>query len=97
MHKGTAVNYRVMVNALRRFIMRDDLDISEISANFLKAFERFIEGEPSQRGSNRKTKQEETEDKGGRAVSLYLYCIRSNHNKAKAEYNDEDRGLIRIP
>lgn len=97
MSEGTAVNYRVMVNALRRFIMRDDLDISEISASFLRSFERFIESEPSQRGSNRKTKQKETETKGGRAVSLYLSCIRAIHNKAKTEYNDEDRGLIRIP
>lgn len=97
MGEGTAVNYRVMVNALRRFIMRNELDISEISASFLRNFERFIEKEPSQRGNNRKTKQKETETKGGRAVSLYLSCVRAIHNKAKAEFNDEDRGLIRIP
>ena len=78
--------------------MRDsDLDISEINTAFLKNFVNYIEAEPSQRGDNRKGKQTEITDKGGRAVSLYLSCIRAAHNKAKAEYNDEDRGLIRIP
>lgn len=95
---GTAMIYRTAINTLRRFIMRDELDISEINVSFLRAFERFIEAEPSKRGSNRKAMTEKAkEGKGGRAVSLYMSCIRSLYNQAKDEYNDEDRGIINIP
>ena len=97
MNKGTGGIYLNAANALRRFLKRDTLDISEISAKFLREFERFLENEPSQRGNNRKTDKDDIPPKGGRAVSSYLACIRAIHNKAKAEFNDEDRGLIRIP
>ena len=42
-------------------------------------------------------KRKQTVKKGGRAVSAYIACIRAIHNRAKAEFNDEDRGVIRIP
>lgn len=35
--------------------------------------------------------------KGNRAPSLYLDMLRKVHNKAKAEFNDEDLGIISIP
>lgn len=94
--EGTAVIYKAALNSLRRFTGRNELDISEINVKFLRAFERFIESEPSKRGSNRKKGTGE-EQKGGRAVSLYMSCIRALHNRAKDEFNDEDRDLINIP
>lgn len=95
---GTARLYRNTVSALRRFLMRDtDLDIGEINTAFLRNFENFLENEPCQRGNNRKSKSKELKPKGGRAVSAYLACIRAIHNKAKKDFNDEDRGLILIP
>lgn len=97
MSKGTGGIYRIVSNALCRFLKRDTLDISEINAAFLRNFETFIETEPSQRGHNRKTGKAEIKPKSGRAVSLYLACVRATHNWAKLEYNDEDRGIIRIP
>lgn len=97
MTPGTASAYRIAFNALRRCIGRDTLDIGEINVAFLRRFERFIEEEPSQQGNNRKEAKKEIKPKGGRAVSAYLACVRAIHNKAKAEYNDEDRGVIRIP
>lgn len=97
MSKGTGGIYRIVSNALCRFLKRDTLDISEINAAFLRNFETFIETEPSQRGHNRKTGKAEIKPKSGRAVSLYLACVRATHNRAKLEYNDEDRGIIRIP
>lgn len=30
-------------------------------------------------------------------VTLYLNCIRATHNVAKIEFNDDDRGVLRIP
>lgn len=97
MNPGTASTYTIMLSALQRFIKRDHLDIIEITTAFLRDFEKFIEAEPSQQGSNRKTEKKDIKPKSGRAVSAYLACVRAIHNKAKAEFNDEDRGLIRIP
>lgn len=94
--KGTGAIYKAAVNALRRHIMRDELDISEINVAFLRGFERFIESEPSRRGNNRKTSGEKIK-KGTRAVSLYMSCIRALYNQAKEEFNDVDRGIINIP
>ncbi len=97
MNPGTAATYKIMLSALQRFIKRDHLDITEITTAFLRDFEKFIENEPSQQGNNRKKDKEEDRPKGGRAVSAYLASVRAIHNKAKAEFNDEDRGVIRIP
>lgn len=75
---GTAMIYRTAINTLRRFIMRDELDISEINVSFLRAFERFIEAEPSKRGSNRKAMTEKAkEGKGGqrRPRRLFVHVV----------------------
>lgn len=58
MNSGTASIYMTALNALRRYIGRDTLDIGEITAPFIKGFVQFIESEPSQRGANRKQKGE---------------------------------------
>jgi len=97
MKKGTGNLYLNMVNSLVRFIKREELDIFEITTNFLNDFEKHIANEPSQRGSNRKAERKNLPTKGERAVSLYLSCLRSMYNKAKDEFNDEDRGIINIP
>ncbi len=97
MNPGTGGIYKNMLSALQRYIKRDSLDISEINTAFLQGFEAFIGNEPSMRGNNRKKATEEVEKKGSRAVSLYLSCVRAIHNKAKEEFNDEDRGIINIP
>ena len=98
MKSGTAAFYVAAINTLVRFINKDSIDISKIDTEFLRNFKSFIEDEPSQRGSNRKstTRKGESNPKG-RAVSAYLTCIRTIYNKARDKYNDEDRGVIRIP
>lgn len=97
MKKSTGDTYVNTVNALRRFLGRDEMDIQEVNKAFLQAFEKFLQTEPSQRGNNRKFDKKQQAPKGGRAVSKYLACVRAIHNLAKNEYNDEDRGIIRIP
>jgi hypothetical protein len=96
MKKSTGDAYVNAANALLRF-KPGGVDISVINAKFLREFEAFLENEPSQRGNNRKTDKKEIPPKGGRAVSKYLGCIHAIHNRAKLEFNDEDRGSIRIP
>jgi len=97
MNEGTANSYRIMLNSLRRFTQREHLDISEINSSFLDGFLNFLKQEPNQQGNNRKEKKGSLKPKKGRALSAYLSCIRAIHNSAKLEYNDEERGIIRIP
>ena len=97
MTPGTASTYLIMLGALLRFIKRDNLIYLKLPRFFLRDFEKFIESEPSQQGNNRKIEKKDIKAKSGRAVSAYLACIRAIHNKAKEEFNDEDRGIIRIP
>jgi integrase len=96
---GTAQIYKGMISALKRYIKRETLNISEITTSFLKGFEKFLESEPSRQGNNRKTVdgKEAKKPESGRKVSAYLSCLRAIHNMAKDEYNEEDVGLIRIP
>ena len=97
MSEETALNYNCMLNCLQRFIKRENLDILEINTVFLDKFKRFIESEPSQMGSTRKFDKKKLPEKVTRAVSLYLGFLRSIHNKAKKDYNQEDIGVILIP
>lgn len=97
MNSGTASIYMTALNALRRYIGRDTLDIGEITTPFIKGFVQFIESEPSQRGANRKQKGETaTKNKGNRALSLYISRIKTIYNRAKEEFNDEELGQMNI-
>ena len=98
MAPGTGRNYITTLHAIKRFIKRDSLDISEITYTFLKKFEAFLENEPVLKPDKNGNLHEQTATKrGGRAISLYMACIRAMHNRAKEEYNDEDCGQINIP
>lgn len=76
---GTARSYESAVNALVRYLKRDNLSIHEVTVKLLTDFCKYLMNEPAR--PNR--------TKGERAPSLYLGNIRILHNKAKAMYNDE--------
>lgn len=96
--KGTGANYNIALNAFCRFLKRDCIDISEITPKLLTEFEKYIENEPVMRGDTKMhTAITDKSKSKGRAVSLYLGCIRHIHNCAKEEYNDEANGVINIP
>lgn len=84
---GNANTYTVALNSLVRFAGRKNVSIGEITPKFLQRYVEWLEATPSPTGRK----------KGGRAASLYLSNIRALHNMAKAEFNDEDVGIIRIP
>ena len=94
---GTAKNYRVAINALVRFIGEEYLDINLITASFMREFERHLKNEPSFKGRRDGGSKPTLKPKGKRVISLYTSQIKTLHNLAKDEYNDEDRGIIRIP
>jgi len=98
MSKGTARTYTTALNALCRFIGSEKLDIRHITVRFLEEFEKFVANEPVYKADrNGKLHEQIRTKEGGRAISSYLGCIRALHNRAKFEYNDEDRGIILIP
>lgn len=76
--------YKIALNNLEKYTGRE-IDINEITTHFVNNWIKWIRERPSSR------------KKGGRAESLYPETIRSLHNIAKDEYNDEDTGDIKIP
>lgn len=86
---STGRTYVYTLKMLRQFIGEDHLDINRISYSFLVSFENYIK-------ENLK-KTDKTDSHNPRAVSSYLSCVRHLHNRAKLEYNDEERGVVLIP
>lgn len=56
------------------------LDISEISAQWLTKYEEWLRKNEKAEGT----------------IHIYMTLIKSTHNHAKYEYNDEERGIVRI-
>ena len=86
-HIGNAKSYEVSLNNLVKFVGREKVSIREITVRFLNNYIKWIQEQPSRT----------SRVKGERAQSLYLSNLRAIHNRAKAEFNDEDLGIIRIP
>lgn len=84
---GTAAKYVIAINSFVRFIGRDSIDVSEISSSMLSEWRDWI-GETYDRKKG---------TKGLAAQNRYLCCLRAMYNKAKNEFNDEERGKIPIP
>lgn len=94
---STGKSYHIAMNSLKRFLGRDSLDISEITVGFLKSYEQYLREEPVYTGKASGVSVPTDKRKKGRAVSLYLSKIKTLHEAAKREFNDEDRGVINIP
>lgn len=94
--ESTGKQYMVMANAVVRFIGRDSMDISEITGNFLRAFESHLKTEPVHKNTNKKAEPIDKK-KNGTSIHNYISKIRTVHEQAKLEYNDEDNGIINIP
>jgi integrase len=95
MEPKTAEGYRTALNAVKRFIKKDHIDINEITSAWVRQFREFLETEPQVVG--KKGTKYRQKSRGSRAVSYYLGCLRSLHNKARLIYNDDDAGHIVIP
>lgn len=90
-----APNYTSALNALIRFIGKEELDINLITLDFLENFKAFLNKEREER-----TKKLITQGKrvpSNRSLSLYLVSIKKLFNEAKKKYNRKDKNLILIP
>lgn len=94
MEPKTAEGYQTSLNAVKRFIRKDRLDINEITKAWVRQFREFLETEPAVQGNGMTYRKK---SRGCRAVSYYLGCIRHLHNQARMIYNDDDNGTIVIP
>lgn len=99
----TREGYVTSLNAVKRFIGGDRLDINEITTQWVIRFREFLENEPpvNNNGGKGRTPKKDgkypKKSRGSRAVSYYLGCLRAIHNKARLEYNDYDTNDIKIP
>ena len=104
MKPATASVYYTAFSAIQRFTRTKDIDISEITATWLRNFVAYLEGEErlnvKKKVSRKKSKlavDPQKTKKNSRACSLYTSCIRAIYNKAREEFNDEEKGVFPIP
>ena len=92
--KGTP-NYTTAINALVRFIGKEELDINLITLDFLEDFKSFLNKEREIR--TKRLMQQGKRVPSNRSLSLYLISIKKLFNEAKKRYNKKDKNLILIP
>ena len=92
--KGAA-NYTTAINALVRFIGKEELEINLIFLDFLEDFRSFLNKEREIR--TKRLMQQGKRVPSNRSLSLYLISIKKLFNEAKKRYNKKDKNLILIP
>ena len=90
-----APNYTTAINALVRFVGKEELDINLITLDFLEQFKAFLIGERDAR--TKKLMQQDKRVTSNRTLSLYLVSIKKLFNEAKRKFNKKDKNLILIP
>ena len=90
-----ASNYTSALNALVRFIGKEELDVNLITLDFLEKFKAFLNKEREER--TKKLIAQGKRVPSNRSLSLYLVSIKKLFNEAKKKYNKKDKNLILIP
>ena len=90
-----ASNYTSALNALVRFIGKEELDVNLITLDFLENFKAFLSKEREAR--TKKLVAQGKRVPSNRSLSLYLVSIKKLFNEAKKKYNKKDKNLILIP
>ena len=89
-----APNYTTAVNALVRFVGKEELDINLVTQDFLEGFKSFLNKEREAR--TKKLMQQGKRVPSNRSLSLYLVSIKKLFNEAKKKYNRKEKNLILI-
>lgn len=90
-----APNYTTAINALVRFVGKEELDVNLITLDFLEQFKAFLIKERDAR--TKKIMQQGKRVTSNRTLSLYLVSIKKLFNEAKRKFNKKDKNLILIP
>jgi integrase len=88
-------NYTTAINALLRFVGKEELDINLITLEFLEQFKAFLIGERDAR--TKKLMQQGKRVTSNRTLSLYLVSLKKLFSEAKRKFNKKDKNLILIP
>lgn len=89
-----APNYTSALNALIRFIGKEELDVNLITLDFLENFKAFLNKECEAR--TKKLMAQGKRVPSNRSLSLYLVSIKKLFNQAKKKYNKKEKNLILI-
>ena len=87
--------YTNSLNALIRFLGKDELEIKKLTVDLLEQYRDHIIKVREQRV--KKLKDAGQRIPSNRCLSLYLANLRHLYNEAQKYYNKPDKGLIRIP
>ena len=90
-----APNYTTAINALVRFIGKEELDVNLITTIFLENFKAFLNKEREIR--TKKLIQQGKRVPSNRSLSLYLVSIKKLFKEAQKKYNKRENNLILIP
>ena len=90
-----APNYTTAVNALVRFVGKEELDVKLITAEFLERFKEFLIKEREERA--KKLALQGKRLPSNRAQSLYLMSIKKLFKEAKKFYNKKYKNTVLIP
>ena len=90
-----APNYTTAINALVRFIGKEELDVNLITTNFLDSFKAFLNKEREVR--TKKLILQGKRVPSNRSLSLYLVSIKKLFKEAQKKYNKRANNLILIP
>ena len=89
-----APNYTTAINALVRFVGKEELDVKLITTEFLERFKEFLNKEREERA--KKLALQGKRLPSNRAQSLYLMSIKKLFNEAKKFYNKKYKNTILI-
>lgn len=99
--RGTEGTYITAINAFKRFLKVDAIDINDITYQMIYNFGEFLDNEPKQFArlvdTNPKKKVVSYAKKKGAARVGYTIKIKAIYQEAKKKYNDEDNGIVNIP
>lgn len=96
---STRVQYEQAVNAFRRYLKKNEIDVNQITRSMVAEFIEQLNVEPKlYRSSKTGTVQEsgKAKAKGGQA-SRHIARLAAIYNAAKQKYNDEDIEQVLIP
>lgn len=87
-------NYRCAINALKRFVDSETLQISDITVNLIHGFLAFLDKEREER--IKLLVEKNSRVPSYRAKSLYLNSLSHLFKEAKLHFNNPELGIIRI-
>lgn len=90
-----APNYTTAINALVRFIGKEEFDVNLITTHFLENFKAFLNKEREAR--TKKLIQQGKRVPSNRSLSLYLVSIKKLFKEAQKKYNKREKNLMLIP